>query len=59
MFGGRGGLKAALDFFGGRVRHRCALAPIPETIVAVRNLGLPADASERIFSSNAKRLLSL
>jgi len=35
------------------------LAPIPETIVAVRNLGLPADASERIFSSNAKRLLSL
>jgi hypothetical protein len=33
--------------------------PIPETIVAVRNLGLPADASERIFSGNAKRLLSL
>jgi predicted TIM-barrel fold metal-dependent hydrolase len=62
MFGGRGGLKAGLDFFGADhivFATDAPLAPIPETIAAVRDLGLPSDATERIFSGNAKKLLRL
>jgi aminocarboxymuconate-semialdehyde decarboxylase len=62
MFGGRAGLKAGLDFFG--VDHivfatDAPLAPIPETIAAVNDLGLAPAAAERIFSGNAKKLLKL
>jgi aminocarboxymuconate-semialdehyde decarboxylase len=62
MFGGRAGLKAGLDFFG--VDHvifatDAPLAPIVESIAAVRELGLPPAAAEQVFSGNAKRLLKL
>jgi uncharacterized protein len=62
MFGGRAGLKAGLDFFG--VDHivfatDAPLAPIPETIAAVNDLGLSPAAAEQVFSGNAKRLLKL
>jgi uncharacterized protein len=62
MFGGRGGLKAGIDFFGADhivFATDAPLAPIPETIAAVHDLGLPAGAAERIFSGNAKTLLKL
>jgi aminocarboxymuconate-semialdehyde decarboxylase len=62
MFGGRAGLKAGLDFFG--VDHivfatDAPLAPIRETIAAVRELGLSQSAAEQIFSGNARRLLKM
>lgn len=62
MFGGRAGLKAGLDFFG--VDHivfatDAPLAPIRETVIAVRELGLSQSATEQIFSGNARRLLKM
>jgi aminocarboxymuconate-semialdehyde decarboxylase len=62
MFGGRAGLKAGLDFFG--VDHivfatDAPLAPIRETIAAVRELGLSQSSAEQIFSGNARRLLKM
>jgi uncharacterized protein len=62
MFGGRAGLKAGLDFFG--VDHiifatDAPLAPIRETIAAVRELGLSRAAEEQVFSGNATRLLKM
>jgi aminocarboxymuconate-semialdehyde decarboxylase len=62
MFGGRSGLKAGLDFFG--VEHivfatDAPLAPIPETIAAVHDLGLSPAAAEQVFSGNAKKLMKL
>jgi aminocarboxymuconate-semialdehyde decarboxylase len=62
MFGGRAGLKAGLDFFG--VDHivfatDAPLAPIPETIAAVHELGLSPAAAEQVFSGNARRLLKM
>jgi uncharacterized protein len=62
MFGGRAGLKAGLDFFG--VDHivfatDAPLAPIPETIAAVHDLGLSPAASEQVFSGNARKLMKM
>jgi uncharacterized protein len=62
MFGGRAGLKAGLDFFG--VEHivfatDAPLAPIPETIAAVHDLGLSPAASEQVFSGNARKLMKM
>jgi aminocarboxymuconate-semialdehyde decarboxylase len=62
MFGGRAGLKAGLDFFG--VEHivfatDAPLAPIPQTIAAVNDLGLSPAAAEQVFSGNAKKLMKM
>jgi aminocarboxymuconate-semialdehyde decarboxylase len=62
MFGGSAGLKAGIDFFG--VEHvvfatDAPLAPIPETIAAVKSLGLSAAAAEQVFEGNARKLLKL
>jgi uncharacterized protein len=62
MFGGRSGLKAGVEFFG--VDHivfatDAPLAPIPETIAAVNDLGLSSAAAEQIFSGNARKLLKM
>ncbi len=62
MFGGRAGLKAGLDFFG--VEHivfatDAPLAPIPESIAAVHDLGLSPAASEQVFSGNARKLMKM
>jgi uncharacterized protein len=62
MFGGRSGLKAGVEFFG--VDHivfatDAPLAPIPETIAAVNDLGLSSAAAEQVFSGNARKLLKM
>jgi aminocarboxymuconate-semialdehyde decarboxylase len=62
MFGGRAGLKAGLDFFGAEhivFATDAPLAPIPESIAAVRDLGLSPAASEQVFSGNARKLMKL
>jgi aminocarboxymuconate-semialdehyde decarboxylase len=62
MFGGRGGLKAGLDFFGAEhivFATDAPLAPIPESIAAVRELGLSPAASAQVFEGNAKKLMKM
>jgi uncharacterized protein len=62
MFGGRSGLKAALDFFGPDhivFASDTPLAPIPETIEAVKALRLAPGDLAKVMSENAKRLLKL
>jgi uncharacterized protein len=62
MFGGRAGLKAGMDFFGAEhivFATDAPLAPIPETIAAVNDLGLSPAAAEQVFSGNAKKLMKM
>jgi uncharacterized protein len=62
MFGGRGGPRSGLDFFG--VDHLvfstdAPLGPVRETITIVNELGLSQVDLARILSGDARKLLKL
>jgi aminocarboxymuconate-semialdehyde decarboxylase len=62
LFGAGNGLICGLDFFGADhvvFATDAPLGPIAKTIAAIDAIDLAADAREKIFAGNARRLMKL